>query len=205
MPLQRISKNGSNTTLHGPQLTCNVFPLAVRRVGTSPMDSARSSILTLRVPTPRRRATSRQLSPAPSRRLLTCCGSAITRGRPASRRCWATPVCVPETNPSGPVSAWPKSALLSALTMELPNRGFGARAKHSLAFLSARLSDISSLLLLAFSTVGIVARPPGSVKYLHMRRPSLCSISSIFGNGNSGTGLETPMTNEIKRSIGTES
>src|SRR5215471_20627884 len=32
--------NGSNTTLHGPQLTCNVFLAAVRRVGTSPMDSA---------------------------------------------------------------------------------------------------------------------------------------------------------------------
>ena len=42
-------QNGSNTTLHGPQLTCNVFLAAVRRVGTSPMDPARSSIFTLRV------------------------------------------------------------------------------------------------------------------------------------------------------------
>src|SRR5215471_3810754 len=40
-------QNGSNTTLHGPQLTCNVFLAAGRRVGTSPMDSARSSIFTL--------------------------------------------------------------------------------------------------------------------------------------------------------------
>ena len=41
-------QNGSNTTLHSPQLTCNVVLAAVRRVGTSPMDSARSSTFTLR-------------------------------------------------------------------------------------------------------------------------------------------------------------
>src|SRR5215471_18188306 len=41
-------QNGSNTTLHGLQLTSNVFHGAVRRVGTSPMDSARSSIFILR-------------------------------------------------------------------------------------------------------------------------------------------------------------
>ena len=41
-------QNGSITTLHGQQLTCNVFLAAVRRVGTSPMDSARSSIFALR-------------------------------------------------------------------------------------------------------------------------------------------------------------
>ena len=40
-------QTGSNTTLQGPQLTFNVFLAAVRRVGTSPMDSARSSIFTL--------------------------------------------------------------------------------------------------------------------------------------------------------------
>src|SRR5215469_14323269 len=40
-------QNGSITTLHGQQLTCNVFLAAVRRVGTSPMDSARSSIFAL--------------------------------------------------------------------------------------------------------------------------------------------------------------
>ena len=34
--------------LQGPQLTCNVFLAAVRRVGTSPMDSARSRFFTLR-------------------------------------------------------------------------------------------------------------------------------------------------------------
>src|SRR5215471_12790800 len=41
-------QNGSNTTLHGPQLTCNVFLAAVRRLRTSPMVSSRSSILTTR-------------------------------------------------------------------------------------------------------------------------------------------------------------
>ena len=38
-------QNGSNTTLHGPNLMRNVFLAAVRRVGTSPMDSARSVFL----------------------------------------------------------------------------------------------------------------------------------------------------------------
>src|SRR5260370_31940967 len=41
-------QNGCNTTLHGPHLKRNVFPKPFGARRTSPMVSARSSILTLR-------------------------------------------------------------------------------------------------------------------------------------------------------------